>query len=258
MKYWTGYLTAGIIGAITWALMRLAENFGELVDMVYPYVTRMLQGVLAEWSAGVAFCLWQVIAIALVVGILATVVLMIVFRWNFIQWLGWVTALASILLFCHTALYGLNGYAGSISQDIRLEMSEYTQEELENATMARDLPGMADVDTSLLLFSREIRKDVKVNGKRAKEDTMLELNDVISVFMTQEEADQLSERPKAVRVKRQFKIVSHKLIGKRPMTPYKDSWILFFFYHSANHLCREIPIARFEPECHHDETLLEL
>ena len=52
-----------------------------------------------------------------------------------------------------------------------------------------------------------IRKDVKVNGKRAKEDTMLELNDVISVFMTQEEADQLSERPKAVRAKRQFKIV---------------------------------------------------
>ena len=35
MKYWTGFLTAGIIGAITWALMRLAENFEELVDMVY-------------------------------------------------------------------------------------------------------------------------------------------------------------------------------------------------------------------------------
>ena len=34
--------------------------------------------------------------------------------------------------------------------------------ELENATMARDLPGMADVDFSLLAFCREIRKDVKV------------------------------------------------------------------------------------------------
>ena len=33
---------------------------------------------------------------------------------------------------------------------------------LEDATMARDLPGMADVDFSLLAFCREIRKDVKV------------------------------------------------------------------------------------------------
>ena len=33
---------------------------------------------------------------------------------------------------------------------------------LEEATIARDLPGMADVDFSLLLFCREIRKDVKV------------------------------------------------------------------------------------------------
>ncbi len=34
--------------------------------------------------------------------------------------------------------------------------------ELENATFARDLPGMADVDLSLLAFCREIKKDVTV------------------------------------------------------------------------------------------------
>ena len=33
---------------------------------------------------------------------------------------------------------------------------------LEDATVARDLPGMADVDFSLLAFCRDIRKDVKV------------------------------------------------------------------------------------------------
>jgi len=35
-------------------------------------------------------------------------------------------------------------------------------DELENATYARDLPGMADVDFSLLAFCKEIRKDVTV------------------------------------------------------------------------------------------------
>ncbi len=34
--------------------------------------------------------------------------------------------------------------------------------ELENATLARDFPGMADVDFSLLAFCRDIRKEVKV------------------------------------------------------------------------------------------------
>ena len=34
--------------------------------------------------------------------------------------------------------------------------------ELENATVARDLPGMADVDFSLLAFCRSIRQDVKM------------------------------------------------------------------------------------------------
>ena len=35
-------------------------------------------------------------------------------------------------------------------------------ERLEDATIARDLPGMADVDFSLLAFCKDIRKDVKV------------------------------------------------------------------------------------------------
>ena len=35
-------------------------------------------------------------------------------------------------------------------------------EDLENATVARDLPGMADVDISLLAFCRRIKKNVKV------------------------------------------------------------------------------------------------
>lgn len=52
-----------------------------------------------------------------------------------------------------------------------------------------------------------IRKDVKVNGKRAKEDTQLNLEDVVTVFISQEEADELSARPAAVKAKRQFKIV---------------------------------------------------
>ena len=135
MKYWRGYLTAAIFGFFSWALIQFAKTHSALVDMVYPYISRMLQTALAQWSSDVTFCLWQFFAIALVVGVLTTIVLTIVLRWNIIQVIGWYTAAASLLFFLHTSLYGLNGYAGPLSDDIHLHMTEYSLTELEEATV---------------------------------------------------------------------------------------------------------------------------
>ena len=135
MKYWTGFLTAGIIGAITWALMRLAEKFTVLVDMVYPYVTRTLMNFLAQWSAGVDYCLWQMAVMVLGILLAASIVLMIVMKWNPVRWLGWVLAAASLVYFLNTLAFGLNYYAGSLAEDIRLEMRPYNLEELVDAAV---------------------------------------------------------------------------------------------------------------------------
>ena len=135
MKYWTGYLTAGIIAAITWALMRLAENFEALVDMVYPYVSRTLLDVLAQWSSGVDFCLWQMGVLVLAVGLIAFIVVMIVMKWNPVRWLGWVLSGAAVIYLLNTLVFGLNYYAGPLSEDIRLEMRQYGVEELADAAV---------------------------------------------------------------------------------------------------------------------------
>ena len=134
MKYYRGYLVAGIFAVLSWLLMQLGQRLSQLIDMVYPYVTRTLQTFLAEWSSSVDFLVWQVLAVVLIVVALATVVLMVLLRWNFFQWLGWVLAAVSMIFFLHTGIYGLNQYAGPISDDIRLEMTEYTVEDLAEAT----------------------------------------------------------------------------------------------------------------------------
>ena len=108
MKYWMGYLTAAIIGAISWVLLQFGEKFTILVDMVYPYVTRTLMDYLAVWSAPLEFCLWQVIVVAAAVVLIATIVLMIVMRWNPVRWAGWVLALCSLVYLLHTLVFGLN------------------------------------------------------------------------------------------------------------------------------------------------------
>ena len=133
MKYWRGFLVAAIVAAFTWALSQFAKSHTLLVDMIWPYMTRTFQTYLADWSSGVAFCIWQMLAIVLVALLLMSILLMIILKWNPIQWLGWVAAVASILFFCHTAVYGLNSHAGSIADDIHLTETEYTLAELEDA-----------------------------------------------------------------------------------------------------------------------------
>ena len=134
MKYWRGYIAAAIIAAITVAVTKFAEAHSVLVDMVYPYVSRLIQTTMADWSAGVDVCMWQIFAILLVCAFVASIVLMIIFRWNVAQWLGWVLTGVSLVWMLHTAVYGLNNYAGPLAEDIRLEVTKYNVTELTEAT----------------------------------------------------------------------------------------------------------------------------
>ena len=135
MKYWRGWLVAAILAAFAWGVVEFAKAHTVLLDMVYPYVTRILLGSLAEWSSAVDFCLWQVLAMVLGVGILASIVLMILLRWNPIQWFGWIVAIASLVYMLHTAIFGLNYYAGDLADDVRLDVREYSITELKKATI---------------------------------------------------------------------------------------------------------------------------
>ena len=152
MKYWRGYLVAAILGFFSWALLDFAKNHTKLVDMFYPYSTRMIQGTLAQWSGGTDQLLWQLLLVLFVVVVLATVVMMIILRWNPIQWFGWILAVATLVLFLNTGLYGLNEYAGPLADDIKLEVTEYTLAELEQAAayyrdQANELAAMVNRDS---------------------------------------------------------------------------------------------------------------
>ncbi len=135
MRYWRGYLTAAIFALLTLGLTSIAKRFDVLVDMVYPYVTRFVQNSLAEWTGVVDFTVWQVLVVLIILTVVATIVLMIILKWNFFQWLGWVLAGASCIWMLHTGIYGLNYYAGPLADDIRLTVSEFTSEDLEKATV---------------------------------------------------------------------------------------------------------------------------
>ena len=153
MKYWRGYILAAIIAAITATLMAFAKTHTLLIDMVYPYTTRLIQTSLAGWANSASFCLWQMFAVLLIVAVLTSIVVMIILRWSFVQWLGWMLTGASMLFFLHTGIYGLNSYSGPLADDIRLNVTEYNTTELVEATtyfrdianeLSREVPRNAD------------------------------------------------------------------------------------------------------------------
>lgn len=134
MKYWFGYLTAGIFAAISWVLLQFGEKFSNLVDMVYPYVIRNVQNYLAQWTAVVEYPVWQLLAVVLIVLILASLVLVVILKRNLIQWAGWVIAVFAGLFMFHTLIWGLSYHTGDLSDDLRLDVSSYNLEELTEAT----------------------------------------------------------------------------------------------------------------------------
>ena len=133
MKYWRGFLVAGIISACTWALTTFAQTHTTLIDMIFPYVSRMITDAMAQWSAAVPFCLWQALLIFGVLAACALLALGIVMRWNIVQLSGWIAAGVSLVVLLHVGIFGMNQYAGPLSSDIHLDVTNYDISELEDA-----------------------------------------------------------------------------------------------------------------------------
>lgn len=160
MKNLRGYFTAAVFAAITYALTRYGQKFSALVDMVYPYVIRTLEQTLAQWSSQVDFLVWQLLAAALLVVVIALLVVVIITKRSFFRWLGWVLAAASFLFMLHTLLYGMNYYAGDLADDIRMDVSGCTLDEIVEATEY--------YQEQAVLLADQVSRDV--NGGLAFED----------------------------------------------------------------------------------------
>lgn len=134
LKNLWGYFTAAIFAGITYVLSQYGKQFSALIDMVYPYIIRTLEATLAQWSAAVPFLLWQLLAVTLGVVLIAALLVSIVLKKSVIRWFGWVLACISLVFMLHTVVYGMNYYAGDLSEDMRMEVSHYYLSDLVEAT----------------------------------------------------------------------------------------------------------------------------
>lgn len=137
MKHLRGFLVAGILGAVSLALTQFAKNHWVLIDMVYPYVSRMIQTYLSNRHSG-GGQLWQTGLVIIVLALIVGGVYLFLRKKKIMTWVncvGWVLAAVMTVSLLSTGIYGLNKYAGPIADDIRLDMSEYSLSELTDATL---------------------------------------------------------------------------------------------------------------------------
>ena len=84
---------------------------------------------------------------------------------------------------------------------VRIEISDNTENQRLDRFLRKYFP-----KASLSHIYRIIRKDLKLNGKRAHEDALLHKGDEVVIYMSDEEAASLMRKPKSSRAKRQFQI----------------------------------------------------
>ena len=94
-------------------------------------------------------------------------------------------------------------------------------------------------NASLSYIYRLIRKDVKINGKRGSIETMLSNRDEITLYISEEEMEKLTENKRVVKSKRQFEIAyedENILVAKKPfgLLTHGD------FSEKKNHLANQV------------------
>ena len=108
----------------------------------------------------------------------------------------------------------------------------------------------------LPMIYRMIRKDVKLNGRRPKEDTILAEGDELTLYITEEESQSLMGSVRQVRSRKQFKVVfedENILVADKPfgLLTHGDS------HEKKNHLANQVMdylIAQGEYDPSRDRT----
>ena len=125
-------ISAGILAVLTALAVGMARFLPVFWFSFYTDFSRKAMRIIGAVTGWIPFCLWQVLAVLLVLSIPVGLAAAIKQK----RILGWLTGLvetAVLLVFLFVGLWGLNHYAPTIGEQTGLEVQKSSVEELENA-----------------------------------------------------------------------------------------------------------------------------
>ncbi len=117
-------------------LIRVAKRDGSYLFMFYPGILREVETFLSEFTAKLDYVLWERIALVCLIWAVITLVLDIILQENLLRWVSGVTAFLALLLCLFVGMSGLNRYAPSVAESMRLEVrTDYSVKDLRKAAV---------------------------------------------------------------------------------------------------------------------------
>ena len=127
-------ISSAVLLILTGLMMAAAKYLPALVFPAYRDVSRKVLSAIASVTGALPFALWEVLLVILALLFLYSIVHTLLEKKRFLSWLSGVVLALSVLVFLFTGLWGLNHYAPELSEEIGLEIGEYSKEELIAAT----------------------------------------------------------------------------------------------------------------------------
>ncbi|MCH3948044.1 MAG: DUF3810 domain-containing protein [Olsenella sp.] len=100
----------------------------------YRYLSRSLMSALATIASVAPFAIWDWLTIGLVVAAISSLVHRIRHHQRILPWFSVMALVVAAVAFLGTAGWALNHYAPKLSQDLRLEVGQYSEDQLASAT----------------------------------------------------------------------------------------------------------------------------
>ena len=115
-------------------LMLLFGHFGAAFFPGYRAFSKGIVGILATATSIAPFSLWDILLIPVIIAALASLVWCIARKRSLWKWISTTCIIVSALLLFLVGAWGLNHYAPPLSEEIGLDVSAYSADELEQAT----------------------------------------------------------------------------------------------------------------------------
>lgn len=114
-------------------LMLVFSQVGDGLFPAYRQFSRGLMDAFAAVSGIFPFAVWDFSAVALVIAAIATLVVCVM-RKQVLKWFSVVLTVCSVFILIVVGGWGLNHYAPPMSNDLQLEVSQYSDQQLYEAT----------------------------------------------------------------------------------------------------------------------------
>lgn len=128
------FISSAVILLLAVLMMAAAKYLPQIVFPAYRTFSSTVLAGISSVTGALPFALWEVLLVLLGLLFLYSIVHTIFEKKRFLSWLSGLTLAISILVFLFVGLWGLNHYAPELSDEIGLEISEYTEEQLTEAT----------------------------------------------------------------------------------------------------------------------------